>query len=71
MLTALFGAYSPNQVVAWKREGAECEIALLEGREAQRGKATAYECLSAVFRLPEVRQARKTSTLKFLRVRCR
>ncbi|MCC7161450.1 MAG: thioredoxin domain-containing protein [Anaerolineae bacterium] len=52
LLEVVFGEYRPNQVVAWKREGAESVIPLLEGREAREGKATAYVCQNFACRMP-------------------
>lgn len=45
LLDVVFGEYRPNQVVAWKRDGEQSAIPLLEAREAIEGKATAYVCV--------------------------
>jgi uncharacterized protein YyaL (SSP411 family) len=52
LLNGVFGEYRPNQVVAWKGEGAESEIPLLKGREAIDGKATAYVCQDFACQMP-------------------
>ncbi|MCC7161006.1 MAG: thioredoxin domain-containing protein [Anaerolineae bacterium] len=52
LLEVVFGAYRPNQVVAWKSEGAESVIPLLEGRDAIDGKATAYVCQNFACQMP-------------------
>ena len=44
LLGVVFGEFRPDQVVAWKRDGAASAIPLLEGREAIHGKTTAYVC---------------------------
>ena len=44
LLDVVFGAYRPNQVVAYARHEDESVIPLLEERVAEDGKATAYVC---------------------------
>jgi uncharacterized protein YyaL (SSP411 family) len=52
LLDVVFAKYRPNQVVAWKAEGAESVIPLLVGREAIEGKATAYVCQNFACQMP-------------------
>jgi uncharacterized protein YyaL (SSP411 family) len=52
LLEVVFGEYRPNQVVAWKREGAESVVPLLERREVIDGKATAYVCQKFTCQIP-------------------
>ncbi|MCC7163523.1 MAG: thioredoxin domain-containing protein [Anaerolineae bacterium] len=52
LLDVVFGEYRPNQVVAWKRDGDESAIPLLEYRETKDGKATAYICQNFACQMP-------------------
>lgn len=52
LLAVVFEGYRPNQVVAWKAGGAESVLALLEGREARDGQATAYVCQNFACQMP-------------------
>lgn len=52
LLDVVFGEYRPNEVVAWKRAGADSAIPLLEGREMLHGKASAYVCENFSCQMP-------------------
>lgn len=52
LLDVVFGGYRPNQVVAWRQDGVESVIPLLEGRDVMDGKATAYLCQNFACQLP-------------------
>lgn len=52
LLNVVFGEYRPKQVVAWKRDGAESMIPLLEERVAEDEKATAYVCQHFACQMP-------------------
>ena len=52
LLKVVFGEYRPNQVVAWKADGAESKIPLLERRETIEGKATAFVCENFACQMP-------------------
>lgn len=52
LLQVVFGEYRPNQVVAWKRAGADSAIPLLEGRATIDAQATAYVCENFACQLP-------------------
>ncbi len=52
LLDVVFGEYRPNQVVAWKLDGVESMIPLLENREVINSKATAYVCENFACQMP-------------------
>jgi uncharacterized protein YyaL (SSP411 family) len=64
LLAVVFGEFRPNQVVAWKRNGDESAIPLLEGRETRDGKATAYVCENLACQMPVTEAAALAEQLR-------